>query len=209
MKKSLFQAALALAILAGAGLGAYALWYTRPTVQPTPPVERVRTVAAVPAVRVDAQPEMRVFGDIVAGREVVLRSLVAGRVVEVGANFVEGGVVRAGALLIAIDPFDYRAAIAEYEARIAEARAKLTEIGALLTSAGELLEHDREQRELGRRDVARRDRLRGTAAGSEKALARRRRSTTPASCSASASSRSSSARRPWTGWPPRPSSRKR
>ena len=170
MIKRLSRTVLALAILAGAGGTAYWLWETRPRIQAKLPQERVYMVAAVPAERIDAQPAMRVFGEIVAGREAELRPLVAGRVIEVGADFVEGGVVRAGALLIAIDPFDYRAQVAEYEARIDEARAKLAEINALVASAKDLLERDRDQLKLSRREVERREKLRGTLAGSEKTL---------------------------------------
>ncbi|MCH7889595.1 MAG: efflux RND transporter periplasmic adaptor subunit [Proteobacteria bacterium] len=161
---------LPLAIIAVAALGAVYMAKTRPRVAPQPPQERAWAVAAVPASPVDVRPEMRLFGNIVAGREVELRPLVAGRVVAVGANFVEGGVVRAGELLIAIDPFDYRADVAENEARIAEARARLAEIGAELAAASDLSERDQEQVELSRRQVERRETLRGTLAGSEKAL---------------------------------------
>ena len=87
---------LPLAIIAVAVLGAVYMAKTRPRVAPQPLQERAWAVAAVPASPVDVRPEMRLFGTIVAGREVELRPLVAGRVVAVGANFVEGGVVRAG-----------------------------------------------------------------------------------------------------------------
>lgn len=170
MIKRLFKVALPLVILAGAAFGAYRLWDTKPEVGRTPPEERVWSVAVVPAARVDARPEMRLFGEIVAGREVELRPLVAGPVVEVGADFVDGGVVHAGDLLVAIDPFDYRADLAEYQARVAETRAKLAEIAAELTSASRLLARDREQMELSRREVERRERLVRQAAASEKAL---------------------------------------
>ncbi len=170
MIRRLVKVVLPLAILAGAVLGAGYLRATRPQVEPQPAEERVWTVAAVPAARVEARPEMRLFGEIVAGREVELRPLVAGRIVEVGPNFAEGGVMRADELVVAVDPFDYQADVAEYEARIAESRARLTEIGAELESAKELLERDREQMELAKHDVERRDKLRDTAAVSQKAL---------------------------------------
>ena len=170
MIRRISKVALPLAIVAVAVLGAMYMANTGPRVEPQPPRERTWAVAAVPATPVDVRPEMRLFGDIVAGREVELRPLVAGRVVAVGANFVEGGVVRAGELLVVIDPFDYRADVAEYEAQVAEARARLTEIGAELTAASELLERDREQVELVRRNVKRRAALLGSPAGSEKAL---------------------------------------
>ncbi len=170
MIKRLFKVVLPLAILVGAVFGAGYLKATRTQVEPKPVQERVWIVAAVPAARVEVRPEMRLFGEIVAGREVELRPLVAGRIVEVGPDFVDGGSVRAGELVIAVDPFDYRADVAEFEARIAEARARLSEIDAERKSAKRLLEHDRAQTKLSRHDVERREKLRGSAAGSQKAL---------------------------------------
>ena len=84
---------------------------TRPVVAPTLPEERAWPVSVVSAARIDAQPELRLYGEIVAGREVELRPLVAGTVIDVGPRFLNGGVVRAGELLVAIDPFDYHADI--------------------------------------------------------------------------------------------------
>lgn len=159
-----------LAIIAVAVLGAGYLKATKPELEPEAPRERVWTVATVPATRVAVQPEMTLFGEIVAGREIELRPLVEGRIVDVGDDFLEGGVVRAGDLLVAIDPFEYRAAVAEFDARVAEAEARLAELAAELNSAGALLEHDRQQMTLAVRQYDRRKRLQGTAAASQKAL---------------------------------------
>ena len=168
--KRLAKIAVPIVIIAAAVAGAGYLKATRPVVESTLPEERAWPVSVVSAARVDVQPELRLFGEIVAGRDVELRPLVAGTVIDVGARFVDGGVVRAGELLVAIDPFDYHADVDEFEARIAEANAKLAEIGATITAANQMIEHDRAQLELSRRDVARREKLAGTSAGSKKAL---------------------------------------
>ena len=170
MSGRLYRLALPLAIVAGAVAGAVALWFSREPVEARPSEAEVWTVAAVLAESIDVQPAMRLYGTIVAGREVELRPLAEGRVVEVGANFVDGGVVRAGDLLIAIDPFDYEADIAEFQAQRAEASARLDEIAADHAAAGMLLERDHEQLELARRDVERREKLQASLAASEKAL---------------------------------------
>lgn len=162
--------ALPLVILLVAVAIAGYLRATRPGIETQPPEERAWPVAAVAVTVADEQPDIDVFGAIVAGREVELRPLVAGHVIEVGPNFVEGGVLSAGELVIAIDPFDYEAAVSEGEAELAEARAKLAEIRADLAAEGKLLSHDGEQVEISRREVERRETLRATAAGSEKAL---------------------------------------
>lgn len=166
----LFKVALPLFIVAGAVAAAAALWMFREQVEAKPPEVQVWSVAAVPAERVDVRPTMRLFGAIIAGREVELRPLAVGRVVEVGDNFVDGGVVRAGELLIAVDPFDYEADVAEFRAQLAEASARRDEIATDHAAAGRLLERDREQLELARREVGRREALRDSPAASEKAL---------------------------------------
>ncbi len=168
--KRLTKIVAPIVIVAAAVASAGYLKATRPVVEPTLPEERAWPVTVVSAARVDAQPELRLFGEIVAGREVELRPLVAGTVIDVGPRFLNGGVVREGELLIAIDPFDYRADVDEFEARIAESKARVAEIGATIAATNQIITHDREQLALSRADVDRREKLAGTAAVSKKAL---------------------------------------
>jgi RND family efflux transporter MFP subunit len=157
-------------IVAGAVVGSVVMWNSRPQVEAKPPEVKSHAVAAVTVERGDVRPTMALYGAIIAGREVELRPLAAGRVVAVGANFVDGGVVRAGDMLIAIDPFDYESDVADYRAQVAEARAKLDEIATDHTAAGALLRRDNEQLELARRELARREKLADSPAASPKAL---------------------------------------
>ena len=129
---------------------------TRPEVAAKPVVERVWTVTAIPAELKTVQPERRFYGRIVAGRAIDVRPEVSGRVLEIGPNFVEGGVVRKGDLLVRIDAFDYE--------------ARLKEIEADLKGWKGMLERDRERIQLLERDVARRERLVKRGNASEKAL---------------------------------------
>ncbi len=161
---------LPLAILVGALVYAFHLRATRPEVERNLVEERVWVVAAASVAVTNEQPELRLYGEVVAGREVDLRPLVAGRVVEVGPNVVEGGAVREGELLIAIDPFDYQANVAEDQARLAEVRAKTTEYVAERAAEKELIERDRELVSLRQREVERRKQLRARGSGSQKAL---------------------------------------
>ena len=170
MAKPILKLALPLIILALAIVGAGYLRATKPALTPKAPVEKVWPVSAVEAAPSDIQPELRVFGEIVAGREVEMRPLVAGRVVEVGPDFVEGGVLRRGDLMVAIDPFDYSARVTDRTAALAEARAKLREIEAELKAYRTLLVRDREQVALRSRDVKRRESLVRGGITSEKAL---------------------------------------
>ncbi len=170
MAKRILKLVLPLIILALAIAGAGYLRATKPGLTPKAPVEKVWPVSAVEAAPSDIKPELRVFGEIVAGREVEMRPLVAGRVVETGPDFVEGGVLRRGDLLVAIDPFDYDAKVTNRTAALAEARAKLREIEAELKAYRTLLVRDREQVTLRRRDVKRRESLVRGGITSEKTL---------------------------------------
>ena len=76
------------------------------------------TGSAVPVAIADVRPDLRLLGEVVAGRSVELRPLVSGRVIEVGENYVEGGTVREGELLVAIDRFEYESDVAEREAQL-------------------------------------------------------------------------------------------
>ncbi len=139
---------------------------TRPEIERTGPAERARPIAAETVRIADVQPSIGAYGEVVAHRDVELRALVAGPVVAVGRNFVNGGTVRAGELLVEIDPFEYRAAVTEAEAALAEARAQLLETGAELGAEEAGLTADRTQLALAERELERREALlaKGTAA---------------------------------------------
>ena len=170
MQKKLLRIGLPLAILAIAISFAGYLRATRPQLQPRQVQERVWTVAAVEVEITDARPEMRLYGEIVSGRSIDIRSKVSGTVVLGSPTLVEGGVVRKGEVLIAIDRFDYESAVAEREAELAEAKAQRAEIEADLAGVRKLLKSDRDQVVLRRSEVKRRERLRGSGAGSVRDL---------------------------------------
>ncbi|MDE0201643.1 MAG: efflux RND transporter periplasmic adaptor subunit, partial [Rhodospirillaceae bacterium] len=115
-------------------------------------------------------PSIDAFGEVVAQRDVELRALVAGPVVAVGENFVNGGTVRAGELLVEIDPFEYRAAVTEAEAALAEARAQLAETRAELGAEQAGLAEDRTQLALAERELDRREALLAKGTASEKTV---------------------------------------
>lgn len=169
MRNSL-RIAIPVVVLAAAAVGFLYLRATKPETAPKPVQERVWPVAAITATPKGVEPEIKVFGQIFAGRQVELRPLVEGRVVETGPAFVEGGVVGTGDLLIAIDPFDYKNAVEERQAQLGEARAKRGEIQAERAGALKLRARDKEQVALRDRDVKRRKRLVTRGASSEKAL---------------------------------------
>ena len=158
--------ALPLLTLVCAVLAVGYLRATKPQIERTGFEERARAVAAATVRIADVQPSISAYGEVVAERDVELRALVAGPVVAVGKNFVNGGTVRAGDLLVEIDPFEYRAAVTEAEASLAEARAQRAETEAELGAERAGLVEERTQLELAERELERRQDLlaKGTAA---------------------------------------------
>lgn len=136
---------------------------TKPKPETKELTEKVWNIRAQPATHKTHQPVLSVFGEITAGQEIQLRSLVAGDVVEVGGNFRNGGVVSKGDLLLVIDDFDYQAAVDDLAARIAETSAsKQSEETSLV--------RDREMLAVRQRDLKRAERLRKRGNVSEAAL---------------------------------------
>ena len=161
---------LSILVLAGGIAGFVVLVKTRPELTPSAPQERVWVVAAETVEFRDVQPDLRLFGEIVAGRQVELRALVAGEVVEVAPTFREGGAVEQGDLLLAIDPFDYQAGLDERAAQLDEAKARLDEIAARHASEKAALKREREVLGLRERELKRAKRLFKAGNVSEKTL---------------------------------------
>ena len=147
-------------LLAAGAVGASYLIRTKPRVEPAPPTERVWTVNSVPVRLSDVQPDIRLFGKIFAARQVQVRALVPGQVVELHPNLVEGGLVRRGEVILAIDEFEYRSALKESEARLAEARARIVEREAKRNAETQALRRDREILAVLARDLKRARELR-------------------------------------------------
>lgn len=156
-------------LLTAAGAVAY-LVDTRPEPSVVESDQRIWPVATVRAALDDYRPILDLFGQVVAGRAVDVTPAVGGDVVAVGAGFREGGLVEAGDLLIAIDPFDYEIALAERTAELAEAQARLAELAARLRLETEALDEDEAILALNEREQARQERLVATGAGTQRAL---------------------------------------
>ncbi len=146
------------------------LMTNRPELARAPPEERQWVVETVEVAYGELQPDMTVFGEVIAGREVEMRALVAGPVVALGEDFFEGGSVRKGELLVAIDPFDTQALLDERTAQLAEARARAEEIVASGHAESEALDREIEQAGMIADDVTRFEVLRERGTVSQKAL---------------------------------------
>jgi hypothetical protein len=96
----LLKIGLPILILVVALLVVEVLKATKPEVKARPVAEKQWPVAVVDANIKDFRPKRLFYGEIVAGREAELRIEVQGRVVSVARNFIDGGIVAKGDLLL-------------------------------------------------------------------------------------------------------------
>ena len=122
----LFLMAVTLALLGVAGSMVYDAVRAQMDEDPRnrPARERVLTVNAVPVSVTNITPQLTVFGELRAIRTLDVRPSTGGKVVEVSANFLDGGAVTAGVVLLRIDPTDAQTALARLRADHSAAHAQ-------------------------------------------------------------------------------------
>lgn len=171
----LFMLALTAAILALAGNMVYSALETRWAEESTerPARERVFTVSVQTLQPESIVPELTSFGEIRSRRTLDLRAPLGGTVVDLSANFEEGGTVAAGQFLARIDPADASAAVEVAETDLLEAEADIADAERAISLALDELASSREQAALRDRALARQtdllDRNVGTSAAVEDA----------------------------------------
>lgn len=133
-----------------------------------PPFQAVYTVDTVIAERGKHQPNLLVYGEVQASRDVELRSLVAGEVVEVNEKVKVGGTVEQGEELFRIDPFVFEQEKALAEANMAETAAKIDENQARIRIERSRIKSLAEQLKLAENDLARITSLRQNGTATEK-----------------------------------------
>jgi membrane fusion protein, multidrug efflux system len=126
-------------LLAVIVIGFYLL-STRKVLVPIAPEERVWAVDAVTASYADVQPELTLYGQVISARSSELRGRVSGRIVEVAANFRDGGIVEKDELLLGIDRFDYETELAQQRSILKEAEIAMKKSRRKYARAAEL--HD-------------------------------------------------------------------
>lgn len=171
----LFLAAAALGLLAfAATLVGGAIQERLADAPGAPPArERVFAVNILEAQAEDVVPILRTFGEVQSRRRLELRAADGGRVVELAEGFEDGGSVRAGEVLVRIDPADAQAAVDRARADLADAEAEVRDAARGLTLARDELAAAEDQAELRERALRRQQDLAergvGTAISSETA----------------------------------------
>ena len=110
---ALFLLGGTLGILAIAGGTVFTAVQERASREPRerPQRERVYAVRVLPAEYTSIKPKIFAFGEIQSRRSLELRAPVGGNILELSPNFVEGGVVEKGEIVVRIDPADSQAAL--------------------------------------------------------------------------------------------------
>ena len=128
--RAVLQVFLMLAVLGGSYAVMNQLIASKPERAARPFRPTVFTVESVVAEPQSNRPQLQLFGEVQAARYVELRPLVSGEIVAIHPALKAGSDVARGDVLIEIDPFNYRGALAEARANLAQARATLAEIEA-------------------------------------------------------------------------------
>ncbi|MFD2172699.1 efflux RND transporter periplasmic adaptor subunit [Rhodobacter lacus] len=146
----LFLAALALALLAVGGVTMKSALDARAKAPGRLHASQERVFAAN-VVTLDfgtRRPVLTAYGDLRTLRELEIRAPAAGTLLALSPNFVEGGAVEAGELLVQLDPAEARAARDSARASKAEADSALALAGRTLDLAGGDLAAAQRQAEL-------------------------------------------------------------
>lgn len=134
------------------------------------PQERVFTVLTGTIENGPATPVITAYGEVSSRRTLEVRAAVAGRVVEIADAFRDGGRVKAGTVLLRVDPADAESALALARAELAEAKASRAEAETRLELAEADLAAAKQARELRAQALARQEDLRDRGAGTGAAV---------------------------------------
>ena len=155
-------------LLIGGG-GYFFLERSRPNDPERIPIEKEWAVDTTRVLKTDIQLTLNLSGKIVAAREADLRPFVEGRIIEIGNNFHEGGTVSRGELLLAIDPFNFEASLADAKAALLENKSSREEVLVQIRKNDALSESYKKQEELRKLELERRVSLSGEGIISKKA----------------------------------------
>jgi multidrug efflux pump subunit AcrA (membrane-fusion protein) len=135
-----------------------------------PARERVFAVNVVEVRPETVTPVIDVFGEVQSHRRLELRAAAGGEVIHLSERFEDGGAVRAGELLVRIDPFAARSARDTAAADLREAEADLADARRALDLARDGLAATEDQAVLRERALERQRDLLGRAVGTDAAV---------------------------------------
>ncbi|MEM7521085.1 MAG: efflux RND transporter periplasmic adaptor subunit [Pseudomonadota bacterium] len=163
----LFLAAVTLALLVYAGtiIGS-AVQESLADERPAPaPRERVFSVSVLTPIAEDVVPVLETFGEVQSRRLLELRAANGGRVVALAEGFEDGGEVRAGDVLLRLDPADAQAAVDRAQNDLADAQAEVRDAARSVALAQDELAATEEQAALRDRAFVRQQDLAARGVG--------------------------------------------
>ncbi|HSF91974.1 MAG TPA: efflux transporter periplasmic adaptor subunit, partial [Paracoccaceae bacterium] len=165
----IFLAGLTLALLVTAGGMVRNALQERQSREPFRPMrnEQVAAVNVVTFKSGNIQPVITVFGAVQSGRSLELRVPRGGPVVQISPDFVAGGIVAEGALLLSTDSVDEEQAVARATTNLSESEAALAEAKASVLLAQDDLRVTQDQAALRQQALARQKDLLERGAGTE------------------------------------------
>ena len=123
---ALMNAIVCLVILAASAAAIVVINRSEPTAQQINTTRKsAALVETVTVQRGTYSPHLTVLGTVEPARDIVLSPRVSGQVVELSPEFVPGGMVREGDLLLRIDPADFENAVSIRESELQQAEASL------------------------------------------------------------------------------------
>ncbi|MCB1606009.1 MAG: efflux RND transporter periplasmic adaptor subunit [Xanthomonadales bacterium] len=146
-------AAIIVAVLVAAVIIGRILIATAPKAQRQPGERQARLVEVATMAPSDERVKIAAYGQVEASQRINLAAQVAGRVISLSPRFIPGQRVRAGEVLLQIDPADYQVALDNAQAALASAQAALSqERGSQAVARGDFealkLEVDADERAL-------------------------------------------------------------
>ena len=132
--------------------------------------ERTFTVKVVPAEITSMKPTLNAFGEIQSRKTLDLRMAAGGQIQELSTNFVEGGSITSGELLIRLDDSNYQSAVDLAENNLIDAENEVSESGRNLSFSKEELAAAKDQEELRLRALKRQQDLLKRGVGTAAAL---------------------------------------
>jgi RND family efflux transporter MFP subunit len=125
LRVAVVKVLMPVAIVVGAGAAASFMIATRPVARQLPVEPPVLLVESIVADAGDQAIHITVPGTVTPHTETTLISEVSGQVLEVSKHFVNGGFLRAGEVVIRIDPRNYIAEVRRAEAGLARSHTQL------------------------------------------------------------------------------------
>ncbi len=116
---------LSIALIAAGIAGAAYISKTAPKARKRPPVKILPLVQVIKVHPDEERILVPAMGTVIAAREIVLESRVAGEIVSIHPEFTVGGYLKKGSEILQIDPQDYKLTLTLAKAMVKDAESKL------------------------------------------------------------------------------------